>query len=194
MEQLTVAGAWLHVPAVHTDHRGTFHEAFRGAEFETALGRPLNLAQANVSVSHRGVIRGIHFAEVPPGQAKYITCLRGAVFDVAVDLRLDSPGFGTWQGVELSDQNRRSLYLAEGLGHAFMALTDDATVMYLCSRAYDPAHEHGIHPLDPELAITWPDSGRPDSGRPPVLSEKDAAAPSLSEALAQGLLPERRKL
>ncbi|MCZ9337371.1 dTDP-4-dehydrorhamnose 3,5-epimerase, partial [Streptomyces sp. TRM76130] len=102
----------------------------RGAEFREATGYDLSLAQANCSVSRRGVLRGVHFSEVPPGQAKYVTCVRGAVLDVVVDLRTGSPGFGRWEAVRLDDDTRHAVFLAEGLGHAFMALSDDATVVY----------------------------------------------------------------
>lgn len=134
-------------------------------------------------MSARGVLRGVHFADVPPGQAKYVTCVSGAILDVVVDLRVGSPTFGEWEAVRLDDAERRALYVAEGLGHAFMALTEGATVVYLCSESYNPAAEHEIHPLDPDLAIAWPE------GITPSLSPKDAAAPSLKEAREAGRLP-----
>ncbi len=146
----------------------------------------MQVAQANCSVSGRGVIRGIHFADVPPGQAKYVTCVHGAILDVVVDLRVGSPGYGRWSAVQLDDQNRRAVFIAEGLGHAFMALSDRATALYLCSTPYAPGREHGVHPLDPDLGIAWP------AGRQAILSDKDAAAPSLDEAHAAGLLPSYR--
>jgi dTDP-4-dehydrorhamnose 3,5-epimerase len=180
---LTIEGTWLLEPKVFPDDRGTFHEWFRGRELYEATGYRLPLAQANCSVSRRGVLRGVHFADVPPGQAKYVTCARGAVLDVMVDVRVGSPTFGQWESVRLDDESRRAVFLAEGIGHAFMALTDDATVLYLCSTGYSPGREHGVDPLDPELGIAWPD------GIEPVLSDKDAAAPSLAEARAAGLLP-----
>ncbi|MEU6735626.1 dTDP-4-dehydrorhamnose 3,5-epimerase [Streptomyces physcomitrii] len=183
MKELGIEGAWLHTPRQHSDHRGTLHEAYRAREFTEAVGQPLALAQANVSVSRRGALRGIHYAELPPGQAKYVTCLRGAVLDVVVDLRLGSPGFGSWEAVELGEHNHSALYLPEGLGHSFLALTDDATVMYLCSEPYNPAREHTVHPFDPDLAIAWPDTPEP------LLSAKDATAPTLTEAVAAGRLP-----
>ncbi|HEU4674409.1 MAG TPA: dTDP-4-dehydrorhamnose 3,5-epimerase, partial [Motilibacteraceae bacterium] len=130
-----------------------------------------------------GVVRGVHFADVPPSQAKYVSCLSGAVLDVVVDIRVGSPTFGRWDAVRLDDVDHRALYLAEGLGHAFMALTDGAVVSYLCSAPYAPQREHGLHPLDPGLALPWP------ADVEPLLSPKDAAAPTLAEALAAGLLP-----
>jgi dTDP-4-dehydrorhamnose 3,5-epimerase len=183
VRSLDIAGAWVLEPKVFPDDRGSFHEWYRGAEFREATGYDLDLAQANCSVSRRGVLRGVHFSDVPPGQAKYVTCVRGAVLDVVVDIRAGSPTFGQWEAVRLDDDTRHAVFLAEGLGHAFMALTDDATVVYLCSTGYAPGREHGVHPLDPELGIDWP------GGVEPVLSEKDAAAPSLAEAERAGLLP-----
>ena len=183
MNPLGIEGAWVYAPQVHSDDRGSFAEAFRGAEFAADLGYRLNIAQVNCSVSRRGVIRGIHYADVPPGQAKYVTCVAGAILDVVVDLRTGSPSFGKWEAVQLDAGTCRAVFLAEGLGHAFMALTDDATALYLCSTPYAPGREHGVNPLDPTIGIAWP------LDTEPVLSEKDAAAPALDEALRAGLLP-----
>jgi len=140
--------------------------------------------QANISVSSRGTLRGIHFADVPPGQAKYVQCHAGRVLDVVVDIRVGSPTFGQWESIELDSDSRQALYLAEGLGHAFCALSASATVGYLCSEPYAPTREHGVHPLDPELGISWP------ADLTLQLSSKDEAAPSLSEAVVAGLLPD----
>ncbi|MCL7377338.1 dTDP-4-dehydrorhamnose 3,5-epimerase [Streptomyces sp. 35G-GA-8] len=183
MRQLSVEGAWVHEPKIFPDSRGSFHEWFKASDFTEAAGHPLRLAQANCSVSSRGTLRGIHFADVPPSQAKYVKCVRGAVLDVIVDIRVGSPTYRQWEAVRLDDVDHHAVYLAEGLGHAFMALTDDATVVYLCSEGYAPGREHGINPLDPALGIEWP------QGITPLLSDKDAAAPTLAEAEAQGLLP-----
>jgi dTDP-4-dehydrorhamnose 3,5-epimerase len=185
VQPLGIEGAWVYEPQVHNDDRGSFSEAFRGAEFAADLGYRLDVAQANCSVYRRGVIRGIHYADVPPGQAKYVTCMAGAILDVIVDLRTESPSFGKWEAVRLDAVTRRAVFLAEGLGHAFTALTDGATALYLCSTPYTPGREHGVHPLDPAIGIAWPT----DEGWAPVLSEKDAAAPTLEEALRTGQLP-----
>lgn len=182
---LAFEGAWEITAPQHADPRGLFMEWYRWDELTEAVGHPLRLAQANLSVSAYGVVRGVHFADVPPGQAKYVTCVRGAVLDVVVDLRVGSPTFGEWQGVRLDDSDRRAVYLAEGLGHAFCALTDQATQAYLCSTTYDPDREHGVHPLDRELAIDWPVPR-------PLLSARDAAAPPRFEARRAGLLPDHR--
>ncbi|WP_405092693.1 dTDP-4-dehydrorhamnose 3,5-epimerase family protein [Micromonospora sp. NBC_01392] len=179
---LGIEGAWEVTPQQHGDPRGRFLEWYRHDRLAEAVGHPLRLAQANLSVSARDVVRGIHFADVPPGQAKYLTCVRGAVLDVVVDVRVGSPTFGRWEAVRLDDTERRAVYLAEGLGHAVCALTDDATLSYLCSATYRPAAEHTVHPLDPALAIAWPTAA-------PLLSARDAAAPSLAEARAAGRLP-----
>lgn len=189
VRELKFPGAWEITPRQFGDDRGVFLEWFKDETFGEFAGNSLNLAQANLSVSKAGVVRGIHFADVPPGQAKYVTCARGAVLDVAVDIRVGSPTFGVWDAVLLDDVDRRAIYLAEGIGHAFMALEDDSTVMYLCSTGYNAPHEHGIDPLDADLGIEWPTVGRDGQPLTPILSEKDAAAPSLSQAQATGLLP-----
>jgi dTDP-4-dehydrorhamnose 3,5-epimerase len=183
MEPLSVDGAWAFTPPIYRDDRGSFHEWFRGGEFAETLGYRLDVAQANCSVSRRGVIRGIHFADVPPGQAKYVSCAAGAILDVVVDLRVGSPTYAAWTAVQLDDENRRTVFLSEGLGHSFMALSEQATVLYLCSTPYAPAREHSVDPLDPDIAIEWPLEIKP------ILSDQDAAAPSLRSAQSAGLLP-----
>jgi dTDP-4-dehydrorhamnose 3,5-epimerase len=179
---LSIDGAFEVEPVQHRDPRGVFLEWYRFEALAAAVGHSLDLAQANLSTSAPDVIRGIHFTDVPPGQAKYVTCVSGAVLDVVVDIRVGSQTFGAWEAVRLDDEERRALYLAEGLGHGFCALAGGATVVYFCSSTYRPGHEHGIDPLDPELAIVWPNSV-------PILSPKDAVAPSLAEAHDAGLLP-----
>ncbi|MBQ1024155.1 dTDP-4-dehydrorhamnose 3,5-epimerase family protein [Micromonospora sp. C95] len=180
---LSIGEAWEVTPQQHSDPRGLFMECYRVDRLAAALGHPLRFAQGNLSVSARGVVRGIHFADVPPGQAKYVTCVRGAVIDMIVDIRVGSPTFGQWEAIRLDDVDRRAVYLGEGLGHGFCALTDDATLSYLCSTTYNPAAEHAVHPLDRELAIEWPTET-------PLLSDRDAAAPSLAQARESRLLPE----
>jgi dTDP-4-dehydrorhamnose 3,5-epimerase len=182
IRSLTIEGAYELSPSLHGDPRGLFLEWFRPDELAAEIGHPMAVAQANMSVSARGVVRGIHFADVPPGQAKYVTCVRGAVLDVIVDIRVGSPTFGRWEGVRLDDTDRRAVYITEGLGHGFCALSDDATLSYLCSRTYSPGREHTVHPLDPQLSVAWPADD-------PQLSARDAAAPSLAEAAAGGVLP-----
>ncbi|GAB3217428.1 dTDP-4-dehydrorhamnose 3,5-epimerase [Mycolicibacterium hippocampi] len=182
--ELAVPGAWEITPEIHSDSRGDFFEWFTDAGFTAFAGHRFDLRQANCSVSRAGVLRGLHFAQVPPGQAKYVTCVRGAIFDVAVDIRSGSPTFGQWDAVTLDDTSRRSVYLAEGLGHGFVALEDDSTVMYLCSAGYDPAREHTVNALDPALDIAWP-----LTDAQLIMSERDRAAPTLAQVQAGGLLP-----
>jgi dTDP-4-dehydrorhamnose 3,5-epimerase len=181
--ELKVPDSYLITPKQHTDDRGLFLEFFKEEAFTAAVGHPLTLRQGNTSVSRRGTVRGIHFADVPPGQAKYVTCPSGAVFDVVVDIRVGSPTFGEWDSVRLDGDLRQAVYVGEGLGHVFVALTDEAVVSYLCSEGYNPGREHGVHPLDPDVGIDWPEDVTP------LLSPKDEAAPTLAEAQASGLLP-----
>lgn len=187
--ELSIEGAWEITPQRHGDQRGMFLEWFKEPTFVEEMGHPLHLAQANLSVSAAGVLRGIHFADVPPSQAKYITCPKGAVLDVVVDIRVGSPTFGQWDSVLLDDVDRRAVYLTEGLGHAFLALEDGSTVVYLCSEPYSPTREHEINPLDPAIGIVWPTAARDGSPLAYEFSAKDAAAPTLAEALAAGTLP-----
>jgi dTDP-4-dehydrorhamnose 3,5-epimerase len=179
---MRIEGAFEVTPVQRGDPRGLFLEWYRLDRLEPHLGYPMRLAQANLSVSGHGVLRGIHYAQVPPGQAKYVCATVGAVLDVVVDLRLGSPTFGRWETVRLDETDRRAVYLAEGLGHGFCVLSESATLTYLCSQPYQPAREHAVHPLDPELAIAWPVAE-------PVMSERDAGAPNLAQARRDGLLP-----
>lgn len=181
--ELAVPGAVEFIPAVFPDERGLFVAPFQEPVFLDALGHRLHLAQSNHSVSRRGVIRGVHFSDVPPGQAKYVYCPRGVLLDVAIDVRVGSPTFGQWDAVRLDSQAYRAVYLAEGIGHAFVALADDTVLAYLCSTGYDPGAERTVNPLDPALALPWP------TDLTPVLSDKDHAAPTLAEASTAGILP-----
>jgi dTDP-4-dehydrorhamnose 3,5-epimerase len=183
IRQLDIAGAWEITPQLHADARGLFFEWLTDRGFTSFAGHRLDVRQANCSVSAAGVLRGLHFAQLPPSQAKYVTCLSGSVFDVVVDIRVGSPTFGHWDSVLLDDRYRRSVYLSEGLAHGFIALQDNSTVMYLCSAEYNPQREHTIAATDPALAIDWP------TGHKLALSDRDAAAPTLEELRATGLLP-----
>lgn len=183
VRNLEITGAFEFSPPSFPDHRGLFVAPFQEAAFIEATGHSLRIAQCNHSVSARDVVRGVHFADVPPGQAKYVYCPSGAALDVVVDLRVGSPTFGRWESVRLDSDDFRAVYLAEGLGHAFLALADDTAMAYLCSTPYNPPAEHGVDPLDPELGLPWGDVTEP------VLSDKDRNAPSLAEAANSGLLP-----
>jgi len=182
--ELAVPGAWEMTPSQYGDSRGMFFEWFTETGFTEMTGHTFDMRQANCSVSAAGVLRGLHFAQLPPSQAKYVTCVTGSVFDVVVDIRVGSPTYGHWDSVLLDDVDRRSVYLSEGLAHAFLALQDDSTVMYLCSAPYAPQREHTVTATDPAIGIEWP-----LPAEQLVLSERDAAAPSLAEARAAGLLP-----
>lgn len=181
---LKIADAFEITPRQFPDDRGVFLESYRGDRLAEAIGHQPEIVQTNVSVSSRGTVRGIHFADVPPSQAKYITALSGSLIDYIVDIRVGSPTFGQWDSVLLDTVDRRAVYLPEGMGHAFAALEDNTTAMYLVTTPYAPNREHGIHPLDPDVGLTLP-----DGMTSPLLSPKDAEAPSLSEAREQGLLP-----
>ena len=167
----------------HGDPRGRFTEWYRADVLAGATGFPLTLAQANHSVSARGVLRGVHFALVPPGQAKYVYCPQGRVLDVVVDVRVGSPTFGAHDSVVLDSDHPRAVYLAEGLGHAFLSLADGSSVTYLVSSGYAPEREFGIDPMDADLALPWPGDVEFE------LSGKDKTAPTLAQAREQGLLP-----
>jgi dTDP-4-dehydrorhamnose 3,5-epimerase len=184
IRELSIPDAYEITPIQRADDRGVFLEWYRFDKLSEVTGHPITLRQANTSVSKRGVVRGIHFAEVPVGQAKYVTAMHGAVLDFAIDIRVGSPTFGQWDTVLLDDVDRRAIYLSEGLGHAFVALSDDAVVSYLVSDTYNPIAEHGINPLDEQIGLVFP----PEAGQA-LLSPKDVEAPSLAEAEALGLLP-----
>ena len=182
--QLAVPGAWEITPLMHRDRRGDTFEWFTERIFAEMTGHRFEMRQANCSISAAGVLRGLHFAQLPPGQGKYITCVKGSAFDVVVDIRVGSPTYGQWDSVLLDDVDRRSIYLSEGLAHGFLSLQDGSTVMYLCSTPYAPQREHTIAAADPDIGIDWP-----IPATELLLSDRDAAAPSLAEVRAAGLLP-----
>ncbi|HMM82471.1 MAG TPA: dTDP-4-dehydrorhamnose 3,5-epimerase family protein [Terrimesophilobacter sp.] len=184
IRELDIPDAFEITPVQHEDDRGVFLEWYRFDDLEEAVGHPFTLRQANISVSRKGVVRGIHFAEIPLGQAKYVTVTSGAVLDFVIDIRVGSPTFGMWDSVLLDTRDRRAVYVAEGLGHLALSLTDDATFTYLVSDIYQPQREHGINPLDPEVGLVFPNDA-PEL----VLSSKDTDAPGLLEAQELGILP-----
>jgi dTDP-4-dehydrorhamnose 3,5-epimerase len=185
IRELVIPDSFEITPKQHADDRGVFLEWYRFDRLQEVVGHPIDLRQANTSVSAKGVVRGIHFADVPRGQAKYVTVAHGAVIDFVIDIRVGSPTFGRWDSVRLDDVDRKAVYLAEGLGHAFISLTDGAVVSYLVSDVYNKANEHGIDPLDEQIGLVFPE----EAGTP-LLSPQDLAAPSLAEALAAGTLPD----
>ena len=171
-------GVVLIEPDVHGDDRGFLVETWRRDRW-AGLGVDLDFAQHNHSRSVRGTLRGLHF-QTSPGQAKLVRCMRGRIFDVAVDLRRESPTFGRWEGHELDDQRHRQLLVPVGFGHGFCVLSEVADVSYLLSSPYDPATEAGIAWDDPDVGVEWPVTE-------PLLSERDRRAPRLSEVA--GSLP-----
>ncbi len=185
IRELSVPGAWEITPTVHGDGRGSLFEWFTESGFAEMTGHRFDMRQANCSVSSAGVLRGLHFAQLPPSQAKYVTCVKGSVFDVVVDIRVGSPTYGRWDSVLLDDIDRRSVYLSEGLAHGFLSLQDDSTIMYLCSAPYAPQREHTIAATDPAIGIQWP---LPADQL--LLSDRDAVAPPLAQVRAAGLLPD----
>jgi dTDP-4-dehydrorhamnose 3,5-epimerase len=183
---LKIQGSWVFTPKKFPDERGSFHEVFKLPLLSETLGFGFEVKQVNQSVSKAGVIRGIHWADVPPGQAKYVSCPKGSIWDVVVDIRVGSPTFGQFDGAVISAENGKSVLIKEGLGHVFLSLEDDTVVNYLCSEPYSPKTEHGINPLDSRLGIPFA-SMLP--GKEFKVIPKDSEAPSLAEALASGLLP-----
>jgi len=165
-------GVVLLEPVVHGDARGFMVETYR-RDLWTEHGVGVEFVQHNHSRSSKGTLRGLHF-QTEPGQAKLVRCPRGEVFDVAVDLRRDSPTYGQWEGQILDDALHRQLFIPVGFGHGFAVLSDVADVSYLCSSTYDPATESGIAWDDPDVAVDWP-------VEQPLLSERDTSAPTLAE-------------
>jgi len=184
IRELSIPDSYEITPKQFGDDRGVFLEWYRFDKLEEKVGHSLDLAQANTSVSKRGSVRGIHFADIPPSQAKYVTAVHGAVLDYIIDIRVGSPTYGRWDSVLLDDADRKAVYIAEGLGHCFVALTDNATVSYLVNSTFNPGREHGINPLDEEVGLVFP----PEAGEL-LLSPKDTDAPGLAAAAAAGLLP-----
>ena len=180
---LAIPHAYVVTPDQHADERGVFLEWYRFDRLAEVVGHSLDLRQGNQSVSKAGVLRGIHFAQVPRGQAKYVTVTHGAVIDFIVDIRSGSPTFGRWDSVRLDSVDRRSVYLAEGLGHAFLSLEDDTVVNYLTSDIYTPGREFALVPSDPQIGLDVA------TASDLMISPKDAEAPTLEQALAAGLLP-----
>ncbi len=169
-----LGGVVLLEPEVHGDSRGFMVETYRRDGW-AELGIDVEFVQHNHSRSSRGTLRGLHF-QTKPGQAKLVRCPRGKIFDVAVDLRRDSPTYGQWEGHELDDETHRQLYVPVGFGHGFAVLSEEADVTYLLSSVYDPATESGIAWDDPDVGVEWPLAE-------PLLSERDKSAPSLAEVV-----------
>lgn len=169
---------------VHADDRGMFSEIVRNETITETLGRSFVVKQVSVSHSHSGVLRGLHLTDVPPGQAKLLSCLSGRFIEVVVDLRIGSPTFGRHEATNMSADEPVSIFIAEGLAHGYLALEDNSSMLYLHSSVYAPRHDHEIDALDPDLAIAWPLDSRQLRR-----SAKDTAAMTVREAAAAGILP-----
>ena len=169
-----IEGVLILEPKVFGDERGFFFESFNQRAFNEAVGHPVDFVQDNHSRSARGVLRGLHFQRAPHAQGKLVRVTQGSVFDVAVDIRLDSATFGRWVGVELSGVNHRQLWIPPGLAHGFLVTSDSADFLYKTTDYYRPESEGSVRWDDPDLAIAWP-----LEGLTPSLSAKDAAAPPL---------------
>ena len=179
VRETDLRGVLILEPVVHGDERGFFMEIYNSERYEAA-GMSLPFVQDSMSRSSHGTLRGIHLQN-PHSQGKLVHVLEGVVFDVAVDLRVGSPNFGCWVGVELSARNRRQLYVPPGFGHAFCVTSDFATFSYKCTDLYHPECELEVAYNDPQLGVHWP-------VKKPILSPKDAAAPTL-ETLGNSRLP-----
>ena len=177
-QEMKIKGAWVHTPLRFEDPRGHFQEQFKQSLIEEELGRSFQVLQVNQSFSNKGVIRGIHWTESERGQAKYVSCAQGALWDVVVDLRFDSPTYGMWDAHILSEQNGSSLLISEGLGHAFLALEDGTIANYLCTAEYQPLFERTINPLDPKISIDFVGIARKFGIDDFSMSEKDQLAGS----------------
>lgn len=172
---LTIADVILIEPKVFPDERGFFCETFKASDFAKA-NLPTNFVQDNFSFSKKNVIRGLHYQKDPKAQGKLVSVIKGSVWDVAVDIRRESPTFLKWVAAELNDQNHFMLYIPRGFAHGFIALTEHVHLMYKCTNEYAQQADAGIRWNDPEIAISWPVSN-------PIVSEKDAALPYIKAVM-----------
>ncbi len=179
---LKISGSWLIEFQKFEDSRGYFYESFKEEDFKKQIGRKLSIKQTNTSSSSKGSVRGIHYALVPPSQAKLVQCQRGSIKDYVIDIRVGSPTFGEFEEIELSENSPTAVFIEEGLAHAFVALENNTIVTYYVSEKFNPEREKGINPFDKTLNVKWPDLEL-------ILSEKDKSAISLDEAKSQGILP-----
>ena len=174
-KKLEIPDIVLIEPRLFGDERGFFLETYKRSEFLEAGGIDADFTQANHSRSKRGILRGLHYQLKPKAQGKLVRVSRGAIFDVAVDIRKGSPWFGKWVGVTLTDENKLMLWIPPGFAHGFATLEDDTDVLYAATDEYSPEHDRGIIWNDPEISVKWPI-------KDPVISDKDARLPSLKEA------------
>ena len=181
-QPLKISGSWKIEFQKFDDNRGFFYESFKEEDFKKLIGRNLNIKQTNTSSSSKGSVRGIHYALVPPSQAKLVQCQRGSIKDYVIDIRVGSPTFGQFEEIELNENSASAIFIEEGLAHAFVALENQTVVTYFVTEKYNPEREKGINPFDKTLNVKWPDLEL-------ILSEKDKQAISLDESEALGLLP-----
>ena len=179
-QKTNIEGVFLFTPQVFEDSRGHFFESFRQDKTLEETGFNFEVKQVNTSLSKRGVLRGIHFKKNPPGQAKFVSVSQGKILDLAIDLRQSSKTFGHWQAFELSQDNKQSLLLGYGIGHAFLALEDNTKVSYLCDSVFELEIEFGINPL--EAGIDWQELAKPFGVSEFVVNKKDLAAPGIKAA------------
>ena len=182
VKPLSISGSWLIEFEKFEDNRGYFYESFKEEDFKKLIGRNLKIQQTNTSSSSKGSVRGIHYALVPPSQAKFVQCQRGSIKDYVIDIRVDSPTFGKHEIIDLNSTSATAVFMEEGLAHAFVALEDDTVVTYYVSEKYNADREKGINPFDKTLNINWPQTEL-------KLSEKDKNAISLEQAKSEKLLP-----
>ena len=178
---LKISGSWKIEFQKFEDNRGFFYESFKAEDFPRLIGRNFDIKQTNTSSSAKGSVRGIHYALVPPSQAKLVQCQRGSIKDYVIDIRIGSPTFGQFEAIDLDEKSASAIFIEEGLAHAFVALENNTIVTYYVSEKYNPEREKGINPFDKTLNILWPEIDL-------ILSEKDKAAISLEQAKSQGIL------
>jgi dTDP-4-dehydrorhamnose 3,5-epimerase len=181
-QPLKISGSWKIEFQKFDDNRGFFFESFKEEDFKKLIGRNLNIKQTNTSSSSKGSVRGIHYALVPPSQAKLVQCQRGSIKDYVIDIRVGSPTFGQFEEIELNENSASAVFIEEGLAHAFVALENQTVVTYFVTEKYNPEREKGINPFDKTLNVKWPDLEL-------ILSDKDKQAITIEEAKNQGLLP-----
>ena len=180
--ELGIKGCWEIELDHYNDSRGVFFESFKLNSLENIINRKFEVKQSNTSISKMGSIRGIHFAQLPPSQAKYIQCNSGSILDFIIDVRVGSPTFKQHVSVKLDGNSQKAIFIEEGLAHAFISLEDDTRVTYLVNQYFNPTNEKSINPFDEEIAINWGNSTY-------ILSEKDRSAHSLDEMKNSNQLP-----
>ena len=183
VKELAIGGAWLLEPTTYRDNRGQFREWYKKSTSNFGVfANNFHVNQANISISKKATVRGLHYSLANAGQAKIITCLAGSAFDVIADIRVGSPTFGSWVSVHLTAENGNTIYLSSGLAHGVMTLENGTAISYLLSSEFSLTDEYGVNPLDETFDIKWPI-------KPRHISEKDLGADSLDGMLERNLLP-----